>query len=104
VKRLIEGATDVHGNPVKTYAPPVDLPIRGIAPGAMLLPGEADRDVSEILWTLTCSTHPNLPGDLDLVMLDGDDYALAGRVKDWTRGPWPNPAAGCVIELKRVEG
>jgi hypothetical protein len=29
---------------------------------------------------------------------------VEGRPADWTKGPWPHPTAGIVVELKRAEG
>lgn len=104
VRRRIEGATDAHGNPVVTYAAPVDWPVWAIAPGAMDEPHEPNRDLSLILWTVYAPQDAALPGELDLVVLDATEYAVEGRARDYTRGPWPHPTAGAVVELKRAEG
>lgn len=104
VKRRQLGATDAHGKPAVTYAAPVDWPVHGIAPGASTMPERANRDLSLIEWTIFAPADALVPGELDLVVLDGNDYAVAARPDDWTRGPWPHPTAGAVVELKRPEG
>jgi hypothetical protein len=104
VKRRQNGSTDAHGNPTITYAAGVDWPVHGYAPGANVEPGQANRDLSLILWTVYAPAGGNAPGELDLVTLDGADYAVEGRPADWTKGPWPHPTAGMVVELKRAEG
>lgn len=97
------GATDSHGNTVEAWGDPVDLPVTAIAPGAMDEPGTAGRDLSVIAYTLYCPPG-TVASERDRVILDDDEYEIDGRPQDWTTGPWPNPAAGVVIRLKRAEG
>lgn len=104
VKRRIEGATDAHGNPVVSYAEPTDWRIHGLQPGANAEPGQPNRDLSEIVWTVYAPANDEAPGEYDLVVVDGEDFEVEGRPSDWTRGPWPNPVAGLVVELRRAEG
>lgn len=104
VKRRQAGATDAHGNPVVTYAAPTDWHVHGYAPGANVDPANPNRDLSLILWTVYAPASDEAPGELDKVVLDGVEYAVEGRPADWTKGPWPHPTAGIVVELKRAEG
>jgi hypothetical protein len=67
-------------------------------------PGQTNRDLSVVAFTVYSPASADLPGARDLVTLDGADYAVNGTPKDWTRGPWANPSAGVVVELRRVEG
>lgn len=104
VKRRVEGGKDAHNNPVVTYAAATDWVVDGYAPGANVEPGSPNRDLSLILWTIYAPVDPSAPTELDRVVLDGDEYAVEGRPGDWTKGPWPHPTAGIVVELKRPEG
>lgn len=103
VRRRVEGAKDAHGNPLVTYADPIDWPVHAIAPGASDMPTDPNRDLSLILWTVYAPAGGNVPGDLDLVVLDGVEYALDSHHSDWTRGPWVHPMAGVSVALKRPE-
>lgn len=104
VRRLIVGSEDSHGNAVKSYAPATDWVVRGYAPAANTEGTDPARDTSQILWTIYADATTDIPGELDLVVLGGVEYAVEGRPADWTHGPWFNPVAGVVVELKRVEG
>lgn len=104
VKRRQVGAKDPHGNPVVTYADGIDWPVHGYSPGANVEPGQPNRDLSLILWTVYAPAGGNAPSELDLVTLEGTDYAVEGRPADWTKGPWQHPTAGIVVELKKAEG
>lgn len=98
------GEPDAHGNTAATYGDPESWVVRGLAPGAMDEPGNANRDLSLIEWTVYADANDSAPGERDLVLVDGDEFTVEGRPSDWTRGPWANPAAGLVIELRRAEG
>lgn len=104
VKPFAAGATDDYGNPVEGYGAPYDWPVRSIAPGAMDEPGQTLRDLSVVVYTIHADDSTLIPGLRDLVTVDGVDYPVNGTPKDWTRGPWANPAAGVVVELRRVDG
>lgn len=104
VKRLIEGAENAHGNPEPSYAAPQEWHVHGIAPGASERPDAAHRDASHILYTVYAPPNGEAPGTYDLVVVNGEDFGVEGEPADWTKGPWPHPTAGLVVELKRVEG
>ena len=104
VRRLVSEGKDAHGNTVTAHADAVNWPVRQIDPGAMAEPFEARRDASVVVYTIHADPHPNTPTVRDLVVVDGIEYAVEGEPKDWTRGPWPNPVAGIVVELRNVEG
>lgn len=104
VKRRQAGSKDSHGNKAVTYAAPADWVVRGYAPGANVEGTDLHRDLSVVLWTVYADATDDVPGELDLVVLNGVDYAVEGRPADWTHGPWHNPVAGVVVELKRAEG
>lgn len=104
VRRRQQGLKDSHGKKTVTYAEPIDWPVSGIAPGANAEPNNPNRDLSLILWTVFAPSDSNQPTELDLVVLDSVEYSVEGRPADWTNGPWDNPIAGVVVELKRAEG
>jgi hypothetical protein len=104
VRRRETGSDDDHGNAEATYGAAEDWVVRGYAPGANNEGGDPARDLSNILWTVYADASDDVPGELDLVVLEGDEYAVEGRPADWTHGPWFNPVAGVVVELKRAEG
>lgn len=108
VRRLLAGddvETDAHGNPVKTYADPTPWPVHGFSPGSNAEPGgDGNRDLSVIEWTVYAPASDKAPGEHDLVVLLGVEYAVEGRPADWTNGPWPHPTAGLSVELRRAEG
>jgi hypothetical protein len=104
VRRRTAGTRDAHGNVAVTYAAGTPWTVRGVAPGAMLEPAVPNRDRSDIAWTVYADASPDVPGALDRVEWDGVTYEVDGTPKDWTHGPWENPAAGVVVELKRMEG
>ena len=104
VKPFEAGAVDDYGNPVEGYGTPYSWAVRSIAPGAMDEPGQTLRDLSVVAFTIHADATDDVPGVRDLVTVDGVDYAVNGTPKDWTLGPWPNPAAGVAVELRRVDG
>lgn len=107
VKRYeAEVSKDSHGNAVSGYADPVDWPVHSIVPGAMVEPGDANRDLSLIAYTVLAPVDELLPGERDLVVLDGVDYPVNGHPGDFSRAaPWaPDTLATATVELQRVEG
>lgn len=103
VERYNPGARDAHGNAVDGWQAPVTVKAVFIAPGDMSEPGSANRDSSEIAFTVAFPAGTVL-SERDRIVLDGDEYQIDGRPDDWTRGPWPHPTAGVVAKLRRVEG
>lgn len=105
VRRRSTSATkDRHGNAVVSYEGPIPWPVHGYAPGASDQPTRPNRDLSLIAWTVYAPVGGNAPGELDRVVLNGDEYDVEARPADWSQGPWVHPTAGLVIELKRAEG
>lgn len=104
VRRLQLGAEDAHGNQAEAHGDPEPWTVRGYAPGANVENGDPHRDLSVILWTVYADVSADIPAERDLVVLGGVEYAVEGRPADWTKGPWANPVAGVVVELKRAEG
>ena len=104
VARRAAGATDAHGNPVTAYGTGTPWEVWALAPGAQDEPGDTNRDLSLVEWTVYAPNNADAPTEYDRVIVDGDMFEVVGRPQDWTRGPWSHPTAGLVVELRRAEG
>lgn len=104
LRRFSTVVDDSHGNDIPVYGDPEPWPVHAYAPGANDEPGVANRDLSMILWTVHAPAAEPIPRERDLVTLEGDDYRVDGRPRDWSKGPWPFPEAGVVVYLVRAEG
>ena len=100
----MEGEKDAHGNPRVTYADSTPWPVHGLAPGANVEGEQPNRDLSVVEWTVYAPASDEAPGELDLVVVDGEEFEVEGRPSDWTRGPWGHPTAGLVVLLRRPTG
>lgn len=103
VKRLVSNGEDAHGNPTRTYADPVMLPCYFVAPGAVSEPGDSNRDLSVVEFTVGAPAHRNMPTEYDRVLIDGAEYDVNGRPANHNRGPF-GYEPGFTFELKAVEG
>lgn len=104
VKRRQVGSKDSHGNPVITFGPEQHWGVWAYAPGANEEPGQPNRDLSLIAWSVYAATSSQVPAEGDRVVLDAVEYEVDGRPEDWTHGPWPQSSAGVVVRLKVTEG
>jgi len=104
VRRYAATAADAHGNAVPAFAAAIPWPVRQVDPGAMLDPRDPNRDASVVAFTIHANPHPNAPTERDRVVVDDVEYEVEGHVKDWSRGPWSNPVAGVVVQLRNVKG
>lgn len=103
VRRRTLGVADPHGNQSEVLGAAEDWPVWWIAPGPVLEDLVA-RDSSVVEWSVGAPKSDDVPGEKDVVVFQGVEYPVNGRPKDWTLGPFPNPVAGVVVELRRVEG
>lgn len=96
---------DRQGNPVQSWAAPVPVRVHGVAPrlGEDREPDDTRR-AAVVEGLNVYAPAGTTIGAHDRVVWDGDEYEVDGDRQDWTRGPWPNPAAGVVFTLTRVEG
>lgn len=78
--------------------------VRQIDPGQSAEPYLPNRDLSSVEYAVHAGKTGDVPGEDDQVQVDGVWFDVDGKPADWTRGPWPNPVAGVVVLLKRVEG
>lgn len=102
----IDGATDPRGNPIVTYAAPVDVPgisfDPGGASGAAAEPRMSGHD--RVVTAPTLYGPYDMPfRALDRVVVRGLTYEAVGEVLRW-RSPYSGKKRGGVLELKRVTG
>lgn len=101
VRAYVEGATDAHGNPIDSWAAPVDIDVYAVAPRTS---SEPDPARSEVVVGLQVMAPPGTTVDhRSRVVVDGVEYEVEGDVADWTRGPF-GFAPGVLINLKRTGG
>ena len=100
-----QGGRDRHGNPVSSWAAPVPLPVHAVAPriSEQNEPDAPNRHAVVDGLILYCPAGTRV-GPHDRIEWEGVVYDVDGPVADYTAGPWDNPAAGVVVELKRGEG
>ena len=78
--------------------------VRSIDPGSSAEPLGANRDLSRVEYVIHADKTSDAPSEDADVQVGGEWFRVAKRPEDWTRGPWPNPAAGVVVLLERVDG
>ena len=98
------GDRDAHNNPVHEWVlDPNPVHVHYVAPGPAdesLQPGSNPTEIA-----LNVGAPPGVHvAARDRVVWQGEQYEVVGEPMDWTKGPWPNPAAGVVFELRRTEG
>lgn len=97
---------DRHGNPVQSWAAPVSVPVHAVGP--RLQDGDREpedtRRAAVVEGLNVYAPAGTTIGAHDRVVWGGVEYEVDGDAQDWTKGPWPNPAAGVVFTLTRVEG
>jgi hypothetical protein len=101
LKRRTTGTKDAHGNVIEGHADPVDWPVYAIAPSTSEEPGVDRLAVTTGLSVL--APLSTVPGPLDRVVIDGEEWEIDGEVANYTRGPF-GFTPGVVVSLKRAEG
>lgn len=106
VRRWTAGVErDPLNNPIDGYGDPEPVAVHSIAPGASKEAVAAGRNPDEVSFTLHAPAGITVGArDRVLFELGGVEYDVFGDSADWAHGPWPNPVAGVVIELRRQEG
>lgn len=103
VRAVTSGDPDEFGNPTETTVERA-WQVHGIAPGAMEEPGQSNRDLSLVRYTILAPKSAQAPGDRDQVLVDGEWLDVVGRPDDYTRGPWGPGNAGITVELGVANG
>ena len=104
VHRYTLGSADAHGNAAESWvADAAPTLVHAVAPGASAEALQTGRDVSQVAWTVYAPQGTVLAAR-DRVVWQGETYHVNGNPPDYAHGPWANPAAGVVIELRRTEG
>lgn len=105
VRRMVQATEpDDFGNFPEALGDPQPWPVRSIDPANGREPGAPLRDLATIAYVIQADKTAQVPTYKDTVVVDGVEHEVDGNPDDWTRGPWPNPAAGVTVWLKRVEG
>lgn len=94
LRRRIDVSPEQLDDMPRSWGPPEDLTIHAMTPGTTEpdLPG---REAEDVAWTLYLPPG-QVVSALDLLVIDGDEYEVIGRIRDW--------GVGCVLEAKRREG
>ena len=94
------GAEDAHGNPVDSWADPVDVAVYGYGPRT----DSTEPGGTQVIVGLEVFAPEGLAlSSRDRFVVDGLTYTVEGEVGDWTSGPF-GFAPGVSFNLKRVEG
>lgn len=101
LRRWMPGLEDAHGNPVESWADPVDWKVFAVAPTASMEP-LADRMAVATGISVLAPPDP-LPGPHDVVIYDGEEWQVVGEVANYTTGPFTYKP-GVVVNLERKEG
>lgn len=104
IREHTPGVKDGGGNPIDAWGGSKDWPVYGYASGTNAEPGEINRDLSNVLWTVYAPVNAKLPSDKDLVILQGDEYAVEGVPQDFSHDPFGTDVGEAVVYLKRQDG
>lgn len=94
IRRRIDVPPERLDDTPRSWGPPEPLPVHAMAPGSQD-PAVAGREAEDVAWTIYLPPGVTV-SSLDLLVIDGDSYEIAGRGRDW--------GAGVVVEAKRREG
>lgn len=95
---------DEMGNYASGLGDPEDWWVRSIDPVPNRESATANRDLATLAYSIQADKTDKVPSYRDVVLVDGQEYPVDGRPDDWSNGPWPNPAAGVTVYLKKIEG
>lgn len=100
-----QSGRDAHGNAVDSWADPVDVPVHAVAPLVREGREPDSGNRSLVVDGLQVFAPAGVRfGPHDRVVWRGGTFEVDGETADYTAGPWANPVAGVVINLKRSEG
>ena len=92
VKRWTQAGKDRHGNPVEAWADPAPVRVHAVAPRVSSEPDDPNRSVVVIGLEVYAPAGTQF-GPHDRVVWGDEEFEVDGDIADWSRGPWPNPAA-----------
>lgn len=109
IRRRIEGAKDIYGNPKVAYGDPEEWPVYAVAPRSQAgtaEPAEDNRDLVYTGLTVYAPLDGPRPGAHDLVVHTGDDWEVIGEVGVWGKNPHAPDTrhVGIVVNIDRTEG
>ena len=102
-RAVIDGARDAHGNPVTSWADPVDVTVYGWHTGQSEEPQIAGHDRVRVDGRVFAPESWQ-PGPRDLVVLPGKgEFKVIAEVEDYNHGPF-GWRPGVVVNLRKVTG
>lgn len=102
VRVFQEGAFDSHGNPVRSWADPVEQAVYGWYVPSTDEPAVAGHD--RVVVDVKVLVPPGFVcGPNDRVVVDGSTFDVVGLLEDYTFGPW-GYRPGAVLNLREVSG
>lgn len=106
IRRRVEGASDIYGNPKVSYGAPEEWPVFAVAPRSSTEPQDPNRDLVVTGITVFAPVEGTMPGALDLVEHRGDTWQVTGDVGTWDENPHvvSTRQHGIVVNLDRTEG
>lgn len=106
IRRRIEGATDMYGNPKVSYGAPEEWPVFAVAPRSSTEPQDPNRDLVITGITVFAPVDGPTPGPHDLVGYGDDSWQVTGNVGTWDENPHvvSTRQHGVVVSLDRTEG
>ena len=95
-----EGAEDAHGNPIDSWADPVNVQVYGYGPRY----DSTEPGGTQVIVGLQVFAPETLQVDpRDQFVVEGRRYDVDGELGNWTNGPF-DFKPGIELNLKRVEG
>ena len=96
----VAGVEDAHGNPVDSWATPVDVKVYGYGPRY----DSTEPGGTQVIVGLRVFAPKSVQASArDRFVVDGLTYDVDGEIGDWTNGPF-SFKPGVEINLRRVEG
>lgn len=102
IKALDQDAEDTHGNPVESWADPVDWPGCAVAPSKSDEPVEAGRTAVITLLDVF-GPYDMVVGPHDRAVWRGTEYEVVGEPGYWSN-PFTGATPGCEFKMRRADG
>lgn len=96
------GAVDSHGNPVDTWAAPVDVDVYYYGPPTRI-PNDPEPGGTQIIHDIEVGAPTFVVGSRDRFVIENRTYEVTGDPQVWDNGPF-GYQPGMVVKLRKVEG
>lgn len=101
LRKRVEDAEDAHGNPVKTWADPVDRDVYGWGPAGFAGVDNILRE--QVDWELDLYADAIDAVNNDKIVVNGTEFFVRGYPQDFNHGPF-GFRPGVRVKLARTEG